>query len=456
MGGSAGAAAAPAVMPGWPVPAPVGQVLPRPAGGVVVVGGTFIGAGPAPAVAAYRTDGRRRWLNSRLPGCGNCDGGQEARLNPDGTHGPIGPTGDDYWNVDSEGRETPGCAGVVVTGGDCIQAGRSLTGPAVSRGGGRTERWRFTDTGGSFAPEFDVWPRVVGDATGTVYVGFGGIVALDAGTGELRWRSGPDAVALAGLRAGVLAQTTEGVVAMDAAGAVRWTLPGVSGVEHVEPDIAGGQVILQAGFSRPRVIAIDIATGGIDWRSDGRFGTRLLGIGRSGRRYLGVDRELRAVTRSGRTVWRLAMAAPPVGAAELPDGTVVVSAGTRFGEDGLLYRVTATAKPPALRRGSVSLRSRILGIPDVDTGYGAQPAAGTVLRVRMPRATTLTLSARTRGSSMDRLAMPARSSAVPAGESYLRLVVWAPRPTSAVLSVRWRERGVARVRRIPIRLIATP
>jgi hypothetical protein len=113
------AVAAPAVVHGWPVPAPAGSVHPGPEGGVVVIGA--VGDALAVAVAAHRPGGGLRWAAVHTPGCGNCDcGPQVESLQPDGTYGLIGVTGDDSWAVDGGGHIVAGCTGTVQADGTCI------------------------------------------------------------------------------------------------------------------------------------------------------------------------------------------------------------------------------------------------------------------------------------------------------------------------------------------------
>lgn len=443
------ASAVPAVMPGWPVPAPAGPVLPGPGGGAVTVGLTLHQAVNMPAVAAFGRSGSRRWVSSRLPACGNCDGGQPARANPDGTYGPIGPTGDVYWNVDRRGRIVPGCAGVVLVSGDCIEAGRALAGPAVSRRG--VVRWQTVEAGSPFSADFDVWPRVVADAAGTVYVGFDQVIALDPLTGAVRWRHPGATEAVAGLERGVLVNAPSGVTGIDGDGVTRWTLPADLGAAtSAIADPARGQVMVQAGgLDRPRVLAVDLATGAIRWDTGAAITARLLSIGASGRRYLAVRRELRALTPTGAVAWRLPLAQAAQGALELSDGTVVVSQGSAAADDGLLLRVDPRRSAPVVRRGSVSTSRRVLRVPRLPGGAAVKPAAGGILTVRVPHRTTVTTTIR-----IPRRAEPQRASApVPAGTSYLRFVAWAPRATAATLEIRWREHGRPEVRRIPIRIV---
>ena len=108
-------AASPRVVAGWPRTVAAGTVHQGPGGGLVVIsiGDATLEQG-AQTVSAFRRDGRRLWSARRAPGCGNCDDGpQPEALQADGTYGPIGIEGDDFWAVDPRGRIVTGCAGVV-------------------------------------------------------------------------------------------------------------------------------------------------------------------------------------------------------------------------------------------------------------------------------------------------------------------------------------------------------
>ena len=99
-------AASPRVVAGWPRNVAAGTVHQGPGGGLVVIsiGDATLEQG-AQTVSAYRRDGPRLWSARRAPGCGNCDDGpQPAARQADGTYGPIGIEGDDFWAVDARGR----------------------------------------------------------------------------------------------------------------------------------------------------------------------------------------------------------------------------------------------------------------------------------------------------------------------------------------------------------------
>ena len=96
----------------------------------------------AQTVSAYRRDGRRLWSARRAPGCGNCDDGpQPAVLQADGTYGPIGVEGDDFWAVDARGRIVTGCAGVVYPDGACVVGGPHGVAALQASRRSRAARW---------------------------------------------------------------------------------------------------------------------------------------------------------------------------------------------------------------------------------------------------------------------------------------------------------------------------
>ena len=114
---------------GWTVTTPAGTVEPGPEGGAVVIAyvpDLVNDLNATLTVTAFRRDGRRLWSAARRPECGNCDDGpQPTRRQPDGTYGPIGYEGDDFWSVDPKGRIVTGCTGVVLPDATCVVA-RSL------------------------------------------------------------------------------------------------------------------------------------------------------------------------------------------------------------------------------------------------------------------------------------------------------------------------------------------
>ena len=212
---AATASAAVTVAPGWPRAVPGGTVHAGPGGGVVVVTDLARSA----TVRAFTIRGQRLWRQSSTFGCGNCDDGpQPEALQPDGTYGPIGVEGDDFWAVDARGRRVAGCAGGVSPDGGCVVA---LPGESIDPHPGFTARpatgalWRVEDPRWRWFPENGVPPMAVGDADGVVYAAFrfsveiatgrvadGVLMALDPATRTILWqREGPEE-ALAALPVG--------------------------------------------------------------------------------------------------------------------------------------------------------------------------------------------------------------------------------------------------------------
>lgn len=347
--GQAAAAVTPA--PGWPRQAPGGELLPGPDGGVVLVT-----TGPeSAATRAFTARGTLRWVQRSTFGCGNCDEGpQPEALQPDGTYGPIGVEGDDFWAVARQGRRVPGCAGVVFPDGGCVSAPGDTTDshPAFAGRPGAGPPWRVQDPRWFWYPG-DVPAMVVRDAGGVIYAAFalpveigtqrrldGLLIAMDPVARTILWeREGPAEV-LAALPSGVLAAEAGGVTAYGADGAVRWHRA-VAARERVRPrdtivDAARGRLYLgRTGSTAPGVTAIDLTTGAQVWKTRPSDAARLLSVGRSGRVYVAMDgrgrravRGLRSAT--GATAWQLRTGLPVNDALELGGGRVAVSAGTVF------------------------------------------------------------------------------------------------------------------------------
>jgi outer membrane protein assembly factor BamB len=353
---AAHAAAAVRVAPGWPRAAPSGTVLQGPDGGVVVVSFEALHS----EVRAYRRDGHLWWRNDGRFGCGNCDDGpQPEALQPDGTYGPIGVEGDDFWAVDARGRRVDGCAGVVGADGSCV-TGLSVVRPgAFDRLPGLLGReadgttWRVADDRFRWTDDFDVPAMTVADGGGLVYAAFdlpveagtgtrqpGLLMAVDRVTRAIRWtRVGPAEV-LAALAPGVLVREGAGVTVYAPDGSVQWSRP-VPTAQSVSPrhtgvDAVRGQVYLgRRGGGAPGVTALDIATGAQVWTTRPSDRARLLSVGRGGRVYVAIDaaarRAVRALRfRTGATAWERRTRLPVRGARELAGGRVAVSAGNEF------------------------------------------------------------------------------------------------------------------------------
>ncbi|HMN97802.1 MAG TPA: PQQ-binding-like beta-propeller repeat protein [Miltoncostaeaceae bacterium] len=351
--GAGSASAAVRVAPGWPRAVPAGPVLQGPGGGVVVVSTVARSA----TVRAFTVRGARLWRQSSVFGCGNCDDGpQPEALQPDGTYGPIGVEGDDFWAVDARGRRVRGCAGVVFADGGCVTAspGSAIDAHPGFTGaptGGAT--WRVADARWNWFPEFEVPPMAVRDAGSRIYAAFrfptevatqrrvpGLLIAIDPVTRTLLWeREGPGE-ALAGLPSGVLVAEDGGVTAYGADGTVRWRR-GVPPHQAVAPgdtvvDAARGRLYLgRIRGGTPGVTSLDLATGAQLWKTRPSDQARLLSVGRGGRVYVAIDAAARRGVRAlrlatGATAWGWRTSLPVLGARELPGGLVAVSAGQRY------------------------------------------------------------------------------------------------------------------------------
>jgi outer membrane protein assembly factor BamB len=193
----------------------------------------------------------------------------------------------------------------------------------------------------------------VADSAGIVYAAFDAVAEAATGVGRpgvlmavdpvakaaLWTRTGPRAV-LTGLASGVLAWENGRITAFDAAGGVRWTRPVAGGVSPAGTafDPARGRVYL--GGDRFRgVMALDAATGDLIWRTRARDRADLLSVGRSGRVYVAIHRPGRRAVRAvrltnGSAVWERRTRMPVLGAHELANGTVAVSAGTVYTANG--------------------------------------------------------------------------------------------------------------------------
>ena len=349
-------AGAPTVLPGWPVRAAPGPVLQGPGGGPVVVNQGLVEAFRY-TVAAYRLDGRRRWVNARTAGCGNCDEGpQPVRRQADGTFGPIGVIGDDYWAVDQAGREVPGCAGVVLPDGTCIAVESRLLGGTVAENAlvarhGGVALWSLAEPDLDWIPEFNVAPMTVRDGGGTAYTAYGQFtpqardVAVDSATGALRARV-PGTADFVGATAdaGLAVQGSQ-LVAIGADGARRWSSTAVTTrllqPDDVVVDRARARIYVgDAPGGRQRTTALDADTGRVLWRSPANQRVTPLSLAQGGLLLAGVEqgssRSLRALGGGdGRARWTFRTSGLVVGARELTDRTIVVS----------------TQRPPGAGRG---------------------------------------------------------------------------------------------------------
>lgn len=458
------ASATPAVTPGWPVPAPVGTVLPGPAGGLVVIAG---GGGQQHTVSAFRRDGVLRWTAARLAECGNCDDGPQPLLrHPDGTVGPVGHTGDDYWAVDGRGRIVRGCAGPVDPGGGCIEGDGNS--PVVVRRDGPRVRWRHQERNFDWSAEDFAPPLVVTDGTSTVYTAFDGfgdevpgrLIALDAQSGRLRWRvMGVEAVEAA-LPNGVLASTTRDLVAVGPDGSTLWSqaLPGSARTGFSTPARAlvdEDRERIYLDYQDGGVHAIDSRTGETLWRTR----ASLLALGRSGTVYVGLGRKLRAIAPDGRPAWEYATATRVSSASELSDGTVALSLlGASDPSGGLVVRLDPRRLAPQVRRSSVALsRDRVLTRCE-EVACDLDQRFGTTLEIVLRRPTALRVVFREPdGRPTPGLRVPGLVLMAPAGQSFVR-ILWNEdglRPGRHFVEVTRREGARILTRRLPVRSALT-
>lgn len=459
------AAGAPRVVTGWPVVAAAGSVHPGPGGGPVLIAEGFSGFGEGnqivSSVAAFERNGRRRWLSAYEPGCGNCDGGpQVPGLLADGTYGPIGVEGDDFWGVDQRGVRVAGCAGAVLADGTCIRhevrGGESAfapTFPAIAARRGSTTLWEYTQPTQPWSIRADegVPPIVLASPT-TVYTSLGPhrytgqhliaqqLIALNLSDGALRWRVF-DATPLAVLGASVIGETAAGLALYADDGTVRWaaSLPANVFVSRVLVDEAHGRVYVSLiriiGGRRSEVfelVALDAATGAELWRSKPVERARPLSVGSNGLVYAGVDRSGRhalvAIGLDGKRRWQFDTTTRVEGARLLSDGTVVVStSGLEVGDlAGLLWRVDPRraaigASSSRLTLSRANFRGSCIGYPTPTCEYSSD--LGTVMRIAISREATLQVRVlRTNGSALGAVS----SIPAPAGVSYVRLLTFFP------------------------------
>jgi outer membrane protein assembly factor BamB len=473
---AAAASGAPRVVPGWPVVAPSGDVFPGPGGGAVVIGATEdADVTTYYAASALRPNGKLLWRNVRVLDCGNCDFGQTpTALQPDGTYGPIGATGDDFWAVTRTGRRVDGCADVTLANGTCIATRPEFTDllspprwTVVARRGGAVV-WRYEEPGFSAEIQGDVAPAVVADGAGRVYTALGPpdvltqsprLLALDAASGALQWRRLGDLRPLAGLEEGVLARDGRSLVAIGPGGQTLWTtnaVPLASATPRVLLDAK--RHVLYVGTGRT-VVALDSRTGAVRWRTGTAESALPLSVTDTGV-LLAVARktrrEARAHTAAGRLIWRYRTATDVEGALALDDGTAVVSTA-----DDLVTRIDPRRRAPRVRRARVTLSPRRIRTACADV-CGVPPLSGTTLRMALPRAAVLVVRVRTGG----RVQVGPLRIATPAGLSATRIL--ADRPLyrlrngkrlyyrSAVVEVRWRAGGRGQVRRFPISVTPPP
>jgi outer membrane protein assembly factor BamB len=467
-------AATPSVVTGWPVVAASGSVHPGPGGGPVLIADVSRGS----SVAAFRLNGRRRWLSAYEQGCGFCDDGPEQPgLQADGTYGPIGYEGDYFWGVDQKGAQVQGCAGAVLADGTCIyhyvvgagfSPGPSTPYPAVVAGHGTTRLWEYTQPALSWTIASDnMVPPVVFANPTTVYTSLGAglidqqpvgrqLIALNPSDGALRWRVF-NVTPLAVLSTGVIGVTRlgyhdSGIVSYADDGTIRWTAPlsAKVRVKGVLVDEAHGRVYVSlarvvGGGAREsdvfELVALDALTGMEKWRTRAVDRARPLSVGSNGLVYAGIDRDgrhaLRAIGPDGKGRWQFDTATRVEGARLLPDGTVALSTGGPEGEtSGLLWRVDPRRTVSGVRSTRLTLSRTTFKDQCGGLTCEYRSDLGTVMRIAVPRKATLQV----------RLLRPNRigeyrpiTVLAPAGVSYLRLFAYAFHAEGSEIGARGRR-----------------
>ncbi|RXK51662.1 outer membrane protein assembly factor BamB family protein [Halorientalis pallida] len=297
----------------------------------VVDGGTvYIGNGAGNVFALNAADGSEEWVyetNGRVAtSLTVTDGTVYAPVNDgeaDRSFAAIdAESGSERWSVGGFGTAT---AGAVVDGTAYVGTG-SQDLRAYDAGNGR-ERWRFD------AEYFVFTPPVVTD--GVVYAGSnddaGTFYAVDATDGSERWRYETGRIAsvhtLAVANRTVFVCNDETLDALAAAdGSKRWS---VSASYPRAPTVADGTVYVLT----PEVVAVDVATGTVAWRS-GRASSLLSPP-------TIVDGSVYAGNADG-TVYRLAATA----ATGRPDEGGTGPSGTApSGQDGTSTRTELAADP---------------------------------------------------------------------------------------------------------------
>lgn len=298
---AAQAAATPVVVKRATIGAPVLATVAGPGGGVVTVTGRRAAPTFTYVTSAFRPNGTLIWRRVRLPGCGNCDDGpQPTARRPDGTVGPIGPTGDDFWAYTPAGEEVPGCSGALSAAGVCVSGGSAYDGSAPPNGlpfatatidGARL--WRTDLPGIRWAEEFNVPPYVVRDGAGLAYMALawptdtatstrlsGRLFALAALDGAPAWQADGPRMVLTGLDSGVLTRDEASITAFGPTGTVRWTRAVAANLTVLPADVRFDRprrrVVVDGTASVPGVAVLNADTGATIWRTPPRDRARLL------------------------------------------------------------------------------------------------------------------------------------------------------------------------------------
>ncbi len=438
--GAATAAATPRVVPGWPVPAPAGTLLPAAVagGGPVLTATTSFGTDflPGEVTASFTAAGRISWQAGRPFGCGNCDGGGlPARLWPNGVYASLGVRGDDWWGVDRSGHIVRGCRGAFV-GTDCVDSEYDSAVARTTPDG--APLWRLPLAGLDLTDR-DRPASIVADGE-LAFVGVSrgpAIVAIDLATGTERWRFAAPGAAATEVKTelpggGVLADTAGETVAVDRAGHELWRLPG--GTANTVTRDGAGMLIGLTRFADPRgaygadryrtAQIVDARTGRSVWS---RAASTVLAGGSRGLWYVRSGRLLRAIDARGRTRWSYPTTMAIFSARELANGRVALSEGAEFADTGILTVIDPSRAAGLPTRPAIALsRSFIrplLGACRETEPCSLDPSRATILGVSLPRAGMVSVIAKNLPGTPDfavRGSTPLKVAA-PRGTSYLRL-----------------------------------
>ena len=190
---------------------------------------------------------------------------------------------------------------------------------------------------------------MVRDDAGRVYAGLGlrhqlpsgvtrpgRLIAVDPGTRAILWTRPDLDEVLTSLGSGVLASRAHGVVSVGPDGAERWSRP-LAPRDAVAPattvhDARRDRLYLGRTTG---VTALVASTGVQLWRTRPSDRATLLSVGRGGRVHVAIGATARRGVRGlrladGSTAWQRRTGLPVLGARELANGSVAVSAGIRF------------------------------------------------------------------------------------------------------------------------------
>ena len=424
---------------GWPIPAPPGPVEVNPGQGPVVLGDFTY---------ATRLDGHLLWRAGRTPNCGNCDPGRQSPTRQhDGSYGPIGVTGDDFWAVSPAGAIVAGCAGAAFTDGTCVQTpGLHRSHVVATRAGGAA--WTSIEPNYPDVPGEDFSDNLIASADdSTAYIAFGSVassppvagraVAFVASTGAVRWRTelpvaGGAIVVAERPGGGVVVhvspptpQAAGTLIGFGPTGVLLWSGPTRLRGFTALTDTAHNAIYLNEQQVPPAgqrtVRAIDATTGAERWIVEGSS----LSLTASGdvlvKRTVtdleGPHYSLAAITPTGTQHWTQSTGAELVGARELADNTIAYST-----EDGLLHRVRPV-REPVVTKATVGLSHTSFSATCNEEGCLGDRRLGTIIRVQRAKAGRVRAELRSRAGTASKVVARTRQAwLLGAGTSQVRFL----------------------------------